>query len=97
MGRNEVGKCDDNDDELEATIASSDEIHQRDVIYLKCLASLVAENWRAGMTGITSSSKPSNARRYDILLMLIMPNKRSIFMFTSEERTSGRVGMLNLN
>ena len=34
-----------------------------------CLASLVAENWRAGMTGVTSSSKPSNARRHDILLM----------------------------
>ena len=36
---------------------------------LECLASLVAENWRAGMTGVTSSSKPSNARRHDILLM----------------------------
>ena len=36
---------------------------------LECLVSLVAENWCAGMTGVTSSSKPSNARRHDILLM----------------------------
>ena len=45
------------------------ELHQQDVICLECLASLAPENWRAGMTGVTSSSKPSNATRHDILLM----------------------------
>ena len=60
---------------IRPSVTTQGESHQQDVIWLECLASLVAENWRAGMTGVTSSSKPSNARRHDILLMFSMGPK----------------------